>query len=808
MALILACVVWAVAGPENGRAFDVRAFALLTLAFIVAESTAVELPFRRGGWTYAFGEVPLAAGLVLTEPIELLGAALTGYALALLLVLRVATTKVIFNLAQGALSTVLAIAIVEFAVGDADRLASESWPVVLLAVVTATGSSAVMVIAVLRSTDHDAPAGKLLRTGAFSMLVAAANAAVALSAAVVVDAQPVAAALLLIPTLALFVSYRSYVNEHTQREAIESLYLSSVALARRGSPGGSGASLALMLAELSSMFRASVAEAIVRSAEVGGGVTTVVAVDGRVNQLPGDISLEQLVAMGEALPQEPVIVSARDPDARFEELLRRHGQREAMIGRLGAGGQLLGVLTVAGPRGQVRSFTHAELRLFGTLLHHAAAAFENGRLEVAIDEMREIERQLAHEALHDPLTGLANRTRFSRELAAVVGRGDAGHALALVDLDDFKAINDTYGHAVGDEVLVEVGHRLAGAMRSTDLVARLGGDEFAVLFAADADLLPAAERMLAALSAPFEFEGRVIDLGASVGVVRIDGSEDPERLLRTADAAMYSAKASGKGTVTEFDATSASRRRGQRSVAEELRDAASGDEIELAFQPIIDLRTTDLVGVEAFARWQIDGETRAAGEFLPELASAGLVHEMDRLLVEGTRAALLLATSPQRRLAVWKNVSVASLRDGTLIDLLVEGLGEDARSRLTIEVPASEVGDHRAVHEVLERVSEHGVKVALDGVGAGHSALPLLRPGVVDVFKVRATDIGERLEPLLAYARALGADVVVTGVETDEQLDAVRRSGCDRAQGIRLASTVDLEQLGALVGRRTVAPSG
>ncbi|MEO1063709.1 MAG: diguanylate cyclase [Actinomycetota bacterium] len=781
---------FAVVSPDGGG-LDPRRVALLAVAFLIAETMQVDARFHTARWTYGFGEVPLAIGLVVATPAELLVAYLVGYAVALIAVKRVAATKVVFNLATTGLAAVIAISLVELLHGGGDRLASDAWPVIMLSVIAATAVSAALVALVIRATEPGAPRDKLVRSSAYSLLIAASNSAVALSAAVVVETEPVAAAFLLIPTIALFVSYRSYVNEHAQREAIESLYSSSLSLSRRR---GADDSLVQLLSQVSSMFFASVVEATVRSSD-GDGVVQVSVLGGQVHTtVLADVSPSDVERFGGPVPAEPVIVSAREPAPRLVPILGHHNVSEAMVGRLEVGDDLIGVLLVAGPTGRSRSFTRAELRLFGTLLHHASAALENGRLEGAIEKMREIERRLAHEALHDPLTGLANRTRFSRELAAVTSGDDAGHALALVDLDDFKQVNDLLGHAAGDQVLIEVAARLRASLRSTDIAARLGGDEFAVLFAPGVEPVRAAERMLGEISLPLEVHGRPVDIGASVGVVKVAGQSDSERLLRVADAAMYAAKAAGKGAVTELDDEIDLRTSDPVADGEALDAAVRSGALDLHFQPVIDLRTGEVVAVEALARWEVDGDLRDAGHFLPGLAANGMVHEMDRRLTAPLHRALQAVDGRGRPLRVTRNLSIASVRDDHLIAEVLTGLDAADRSRLTIGVPLHELGGRATAIEVVERVRAHGVRIALDAIGSGPD-LPVIRPGLVDELKVDVGLLDRRLESVVAYAHALGAVVAAVGLESDGHVELARRFGCDRAQGRAFGSPMPMDDL-------------
>lgn len=806
VAVIAALALWWAAGLrwDAPRPLAVGA---LAGGYLLAEAVGIHSPIRRAHWTFGFSELPLAAGLLAATPSELVLGHLLGYGTALVAVRRVEGVKVAFNLATGTLATVVAIVIVETTVGSADRLEDGAWLVVLLALVASAATSATLIALVIRALD---PSGGLSRLGhriGFALLVALGNGMAALTVAVVIERDPTAAVLAVLPAVGLFAAYRAHLHEDARRDSMESLYVSSRQLTRRGDGDDT---VPLLVREVAAMFRATTVEVLLRSTATGTEPVRVVYREGEPTIVEragvGDDEIDRLAA---PVPDGPVLVSSREPDPRFAQLLEPHGATEAMIGRLLVGDQLLGLIVAAGPLSRAVPFGQDDLRLFGTLVHQAASAIENGRLEVAITEMREIERRLAHEALTDPLTGLANRARLTRALDALHD-GTAVHAVALVDLDDFKAVNDARGHAAGDAVLIEVARRLCESVRSTDLVARLGGDEFAILFSPGGDPEAVARRIVVSLAEPVPVDGEGLRVGASIGLARVRQVDDPDRLLRAADAAMYAAKSAGKGRVTEFTTELAPVvSAGAATAAAALELAARQGLLDLHLQPVIDLRDGHVVAAEGLARWHVDGRERRAAEFVDDLTAEGLVGELDLHLFERTRELLPVVAALGDGAVLGRNVSPVALRPGGILERIARELDEAQRVGLALEIPVAAALGRSSGAQLIAEVKALGVGVVLDGVGGNDGGLPLLASGAVDVMKVDiahlssgggAPDVG-LLTGITRYAHAMEIRVVAKGIERAEQLEAARAAGCDAVQGRLVAPPLRADALVDVVGR-------
>jgi diguanylate cyclase (GGDEF)-like protein/PAS domain S-box-containing protein len=424
----------------------------------------------------------------------------------------------------------------------------------------------------------------------------------------------------------------------------------------------------------------------------------------------------------------------------------------------------------------------------------------------------EAEEQLRHQAFHDPLTGLANRALFTDRVEhALVLR--AGVAVVFLDLDDFKAVNDSLGHLAGDALLQAVALRLSGALRPGDTVARLGGDEFAILFeeaGAAVSAAGVAERVIAALQAPFDLDGREVFVTASIG---IGVGEDAEELLRSADVAMYRAKASGKAQYVVYAPKMDDDFVGRLELVADLRRSCIEDEFVLHYQPIVELESRRVVGVEALVRWQ--HPTRGLlqpADFVGLAEETGQIVEIGRwVLEEACRQAASWRTQLGSDLFVSVNVSARQVRRSGLVEdveaaLASSGLAPDA---LTVEITESALVRRREeMTAILESVTETGVRLALDDFGTGYSSLSLLRDLPVHTVKidrsfVHTIDAGPAqrafVQAIVDLAEALHLRVVAEGIERPIQAAALLRIGCVLGQGYHFARPLPAAALGRLL---------
>ncbi len=422
-----------------------------------------------------------------------------------------------------------------------------------------------------------------------------------------------------------------------------------------------------------------------------------------------------------------------------------------------------------------------------------------------ITERRALEAQLQRLADTDPLTGVANRALFSRQLheAATGNRGDRRVAVLLVDLDDFKLVNDTLGHDVGDKLLVVVTRLLRQCVRTTDTVARLGGDEFAVLLEGvpESDVDALVKRILGRLGEPLVVDGHPLAIGASIGVAYAQFGERGTDLLHNADVAMYAAKEHGKGRCAYYRPGMRTRALERAALLDGLRRSLARRELFLEFQPVVRLPDGHLVAFEALVRWRHpDRGLVPPEEFIPTAERGGLMVPLGRwVLHEACRQASIW---PDREgldapLAVHVNVSTHQLREPQFLPEIQAVLDDTGLlpARLVLEVTETSVTDE-AVCEALRPIRDLGVRVAFDDFGTGQSSLAVLATCPVDILKVdklfvdringpsRQADIARAMAEL---ADRLGLIAIVEGVENAAQARRLYELGYRQAQGFHFA---------------------
>ena len=441
---------------------------------------------------------------------------------------------------------------------------------------------------------------------------------------------------------------------------------------------------------------------------------------------------------------------------------------------------------------------------------------------VDVTERQTAEQQIAHLAYHDGLTGLPNRALLDEHLEIALARARrSGDAIALLylDLDDFKLVNDSFGHAGGDEVVRQAAERLTHRVRAADLLGRIGGDEFALLVTdLEDDPVTAAQRaadgLQGAFAEPFCISGEDFHLGASIGIsVFPRDASDADTLMRHADAAMYTAKAAGRGAISAYEARRAAPRQ-RLALMTRLRRAIGDGELRLHWQPIVDPADGVLHAVEALVRWEDPRRgLLLPGEFVPDAEESGLIEDLGGWVLSAVCEQRLRWREQGLAPHVHVNVSPRELRRGDYAERLLSHLEAHAlpASGLTVELTETAVMRERARSEPLLRALDAaGVRVAIDDFGAGYSSLTRLRELPVQTLKLdrafmanvpRSRAAAAVVTAVLELAAAVDMRAVAEGVETDDQRAFLVERGCRLAQGFRLGRPVAAELLATQLHR-------
>ncbi len=438
---------------------------------------------------------------------------------------------------------------------------------------------------------------------------------------------------------------------------------------------------------------------------------------------------------------------------------------------------------------------------------------------VDVTQEKDLEERLGYQAFHDSLTGLPNRMLFRERVDLALAkpvRSGGGSVVLFIDLDNFKAVNDTFGHACGDEVIVAAAGRIQTCARIGDTASRFGGDEFALLLE-DVTFEQAtalADRILLALhGTPVEFSGHTVVVGASVGIAAAGPGETTETLLRNADLAMYQAKVRGGGRHVAYEPRMHKGAVAQFRLAAALQTAVAAGAITLAYQPIADLHTGVVVGLEALARWSdpILGDVPPS-DFIPVAEQTGLIQKLGGqvvILACGALARWQVATGSNAYVSV--NVSPLQLDDDDFPAFVLEALREHhlEPASLVLEVTEGLLLQERS-RETLRELRAHGVRVAIDDFGTGYSSLSYLRELPVDMVKIDQAFVSSAesgvadlafLQAIIRLAETLHLATIAEGIETPTQLDQLRSTACAYGQGYLLARP------GAIVDIPAVLPA-
>jgi diguanylate cyclase (GGDEF)-like protein len=783
--------------------------------FLLCERAAVHVEYRDQTHTMSMTDLPLALGLFFVAPH------------VLLLVQLAATTPVlVWRQRRGAWLPKTAFNVALYLViGEVETLvfrgvaggAGPGWRTWLAVLAGVTAANAVVTAAigtVIRATDGMSPRDMAYGFG-IGLTGSLSIAGGALLAVLVLVTDPRSLWLLAVTWAAPYLAYRQLVRTREQQHNLDLLHEMSARLMADAELDDVVGSL---LDEVRGRFRAAVAELTL--APLDGETTatrTVVHADGRreterVALDPAELAL--VVAGG----GDCRVVREGDDDPLAAALDRR-GVRDAMLVPLAGRPGALGLLLVGNRLGTLAGgFADADATVFATVGRQMQIALDNGRLERNIASITALKDEMRYQALHDPLTGLANRVQFAARVEEVL-RDAAGEPVALlfVDLDDFKTVNDTLGHAAGDDLLRQVADRIRPRLRPDDVAARLGGDEFAICLAGVRDAAAArvvAQRLLAALAEPVDVDGHPMTIRASVGIA-IGGAEtDPAALLRHADTAMYMAKMQGKGRFEVFDAGLDEHVHERQLLKADLARAAVRNEFFVQYQPVVDVATRRLVGAEALVRWQRPGRgVVPPDEFVGAAEEIGVIHDLGTYVLRTAcrhlrewRADWL--ADPAFSLGV--NVSAKQLLHPAFVDDVAAVLADSGVDpvQVTLEVTESVmIGDNEQWRTSLHSLKDLGLRIAVDDFGTGYSSLSYLKDLPIDVLKVAkpfvdGLDHGTRetalVRAILGMAHGLGLGTVAEGVEREVQREVLADLGCAHAQGYLFAKPMAPEDFARL----------
>jgi diguanylate cyclase (GGDEF)-like protein len=795
--------------------------------FFFSEQFLLNVEFRRQAYSFTLAGIPLLIGVLVLSPILFV---VTRVAASLLAFVwqRVSIEKTAYNSAAYAFEAAADALLVQLLLRPYHGLNMRTAVALIIVLAVVDQLMGALVLVMIRVHN-----GQLSRVDVIEVLVPAfimsvTASMVALNIIILIEYGELGAAVAVVLIGLGAVGYRAYAVARHRHE--------SLALVHEFVTGGVGAQTLETLAEellsrIRRLLRASSVQVMVIDGDsdrdrdrdrAGGAILSDV---GPVLTLDLDeedhlqvshqaLDTQDWVVVRTLNQEEPLLAGRTTKDPGVRHWLVQHGFRDAMMVGLPHSSGLRGTVRVADRLAETSTFTADDLTMLQTLTGHLAVALRNTRLL----------QELGYDATHDSLTGLANRRVLYTDGQALLVKAPARRrALLLLDLDRFKEVNDSLGHHAGDQLLVEVAARLRGQLGEGDLLARLGGDEFAVLLD-DAGLDEAAnvaENLRAMLAVPFTAPpgpavgSLTLHSTVSIGIARFpEDGPDLSALLRKADIAMYKAKTSFTGQhvysgIDDADETI------RLQTVEELRNGLSGDQLVLHYQPKIDLDNGEVHNVEALVRW--DHPTRGLlypDTFLPLVEASGLMRAMtDRVLEMALdQAAVWQARGQHLTIAV--NLSASSLVDAELPEEIFAMLADRGVPSDALELEITEeflMADHDRARTILTRLRDGGVQISVDDFGTGYSSLSRLREMPIDELKLDRSFVlpmtdDVRAAALVAstidLAHSLGLRMVAEGVETSIAYTALRRLGCDQAQGFLMSRPVPAAELDQWLANR------
>ena len=768
-----------------------------------AELCIFSVHYRNDSRTFTLGEISYSIGAVFYPPKQFLAATALGLALVFL-GRRAPLTRLAFNVGATSLAASVVVATARGLAGPhAQTTSLRLWFGLILGSAIACPVQAILV-GMVRSIAEKrwAALTEAPRLLIFSELNSIAVAAMGVLIAIVLCVAPGVAIVGVMPLGILYLAFSQIVSEHTRRTNVEFLYETAQSI--HNTPDIEKALTNLLERSLNS-FQADFGAVLLRRPDTGQWMSFCVGKTG------GGIS--KLDAQPAWIPPPGAALVSQRTSARFDELqlLDQLRANHALLSTLMVDQEVNGLLIMADHGDRETPFTEDQRRLFELLAKQVAIGVENSQLERSLGVLTRLEEELRHQANHDALTGLANRAMLNEVLKQSTGRD---RAVLLIDLDDFKIINDSLGHKAGDDVLIEVANRLRTAVREQDLVARLGGDEFAIVLRSGASrerALEVAERISANMAPPMDILGRQVHIHASVGVAAAAAGVALEELLRSADVAMYQAKNAGKGQHKLFESGMDDSARERLQIITGLELALRRREMVIEYQPIVVLRTQTTVAVEALIRWNHPELARLGPDrFIPFAEESGAIAAIGAWTLEQACIDIAPMTNAEGNpLELHVNVSPQQIAASDFVDIVTGILARSTMDprRLALEITErTALADSSSVIENVQALRARGIQLALDDFGTGYSSLAAAHSFPLDIIKIdqlfvkaiTAQSDASLVRAIIAMANSLELASVAEGIETEAQLEKLVQLGCPFGQGYLFSKAVPVEELKTL----------
>jgi diguanylate cyclase (GGDEF)-like protein len=802
----LAVVLARLPSMDTQEAMPARAV-LVAFLFAGAEVFVVHVKLRHNAHTFSFAEIALVVGLFAVEPVIAVIAAIVGSGLSLAIYRGQRQEKLFFNTAKTAIEIELALILFHALVNDTTIASTRVLVSAGASVVVASVIGAALVTTVIALSEREWPRAVFRDLVGFGLVGTFVAVSLGLLSVVLAWAEPWTLALLVAPSAGCFWFYAAFGHERQRTESLQFLYTSTRLLHETQDLDDA---LVALLIETRSALRARVAELIYRPANVETKLHIRIAegeapVVSTTRPSPGAAALCDLAAKS----PRARFISIDDGHGRYADTLGTNGYRSALIARLDEGGEIVGAIAIADHLVDVARFRREDIELVDTLAGALSIALENGALERMLHHSRELERKLDHQAHHDALTGLPNRVRFTERIAELTSyRKETGKEFAVlfIDLDDFKTVNDSLGHAAGDQLLTVVAQRLTSCMREDDMVVRLGGDEFAVVLASADRSRPEAlaDRIHEALQESVALDASLTRISASIGIAHSADLLEPSDVLRSADAAMYHAKASGKQRSVVYRPSMHASMVERYELLNQLDRAIDNEEIVVVFQPLVTLDGC-VRGGEALARWNHPERGTIHPEaFIPLAEESHTITRITHLALVGACRAIVNGT--MRRASV--NISATDLAQPDFGAMVADVLRETGvqPDDITLEITESQVMQHAEALEAFTTLRRVGVRLALDDFGTGYSSLAALREYPISQLKIAKPFIDDLesdpaavkfVELIVGLGKNLDMEVVAEGIEREAQVEILRSLECHLGQGYFFARPLAPEQFRA-----------